>query len=125
MTAPERDRATRTRTVTVAATATSPRRAAKAAVSTPSTVHDASSDTRKRAEAGQNVTSELLEGSRLLQALAPIATDGAGPTLLEAAETVGKVDAAADALQLALDPVLIDLAASCVDPAVVTRYDRE
>ena len=82
-------------------------------------------DTRKKAEAGQDVSSELLEGARLLQQVATIATDGARPTLLEAAETVGGAGAGDEALQFALDPILIDLASSCVDPEVVTHYDRE
>jgi starch synthase (maltosyl-transferring) len=82
-------------------------------------------DTRKKVEAGQNVASELLEGSRLLRDIAELVADGAGPTLQDAAETVGKSGAADDALRLALDPILIDLASSTVDPALLTRYDRE
>jgi starch synthase (maltosyl-transferring) len=82
-------------------------------------------DTKKKVDAGQDVTSELLEGSRLLSRLAEIGVDGERTTLLDAAKTVGNTKALDEALKLALDPVLIDLASSHVDPALVTRYDRE
>ena len=82
-------------------------------------------DTKKKADAGQDVSSDLLEGSRLIKELAELGADGERTTLLEAAETVGNVKAVKEALKLALDPVLVDLASSCVDPAIVTRYDRE
>jgi len=82
-------------------------------------------DTRKKLDAGQDVSSDLLEGSRLLKRLAEIGVDGERTTLLEAAETVGNTQASAEALRLALDPILIDLASGHVDPAIVTRYDRD
>jgi starch synthase (maltosyl-transferring) len=82
-------------------------------------------DTRKKVDAGQDVSSDLLEGSRLLTHLAEIGVDGERQTLLEAAKTVGTTGALDEAIRLALDPVLVDLASSHVDPAVVTRYDRE
>ncbi|MFN8637642.1 MAG: alpha-1,4-glucan--maltose-1-phosphate maltosyltransferase [Chloroflexota bacterium] len=83
------------------------------------------SDTRKKVDAGQDVSSDLLEGARLLRRLAELGADGEKSTLLDAAETVGNVKAPTDAIALALDPVLVDLASSCVDPAIVTRYDRD
>ena len=82
-------------------------------------------DTKKKVDADQDVASDLLEGSRLLAELAELGADGERTTLLEAAATVGNVKAVDEALKLALDPVLVDLASSCVDPAIVTRYDRE
>jgi starch synthase (maltosyl-transferring) len=83
------------------------------------------SDTKKKAGAGQDVSSDLLEGSRLLGRLAEIGTEGDRATLLDAARTIADVGDPDSALQLALDPVLVDLASSHVDPALVTRYDRE
>jgi starch synthase (maltosyl-transferring) len=86
------------------------------------------SDTKKKADAGQDVSSDLLEGARLLARLAEIGSEGDRTTLLEASKTVGTLDTPASvaaALQLALDPVVVDLASSHVDPAIVTRYDRE
>ena len=83
------------------------------------------SDTKKKADAAQDVSSELLEGGRLLERLAAFGTEGDRTTLLEAARTVGDTTALDAALQLALDPILVDLASGHVDPAVVTRYDRE
>ena len=82
-------------------------------------------DTKKKVDAGQDVASELLEGARLLGELAELGADGERSTLLDAATTVGNPEAIDEALRLALDPVLIDLAASHVDPKIVTRYDRE
>lgn len=83
------------------------------------------SDTKKKADAAQDVSSELLEGGRLLERLAAFGTEGDRTTLLEAAKTVGDTTALETALQLALDPVLVDLASSHIDPVVVTRYDRD
>ena len=83
------------------------------------------SDTHKKVDAGQDVASELLEGAALLRRLAQFATDGGRTTLLDAAATVGDTAAPREALQLALDPIMVDLASGCVDPAVVTRYDHE
>jgi starch synthase (maltosyl-transferring) len=83
------------------------------------------SDTKKKVDAGQDVASDLLEGSRLLRRLAEIGVDGEKTALLDAAKTVGNTKALDEAIQLALDPVLIDLASSHVDPEIVTRYDRE
>jgi starch synthase (maltosyl-transferring) len=82
-------------------------------------------DTRKKADAGQDVASDLLEGARLLRRLAEVGADGERTTMLEAAETIGNPRALDEALQLALDPVLVDLASSCIDPSIVTRYDRD
>ncbi|MGE3911306.1 MAG: alpha-1,4-glucan--maltose-1-phosphate maltosyltransferase [Chloroflexota bacterium] len=83
------------------------------------------SDTRKKVDAGQDVTSELLEGARLLEQLAAFGTEGDRSTLLDAAKTVGNTAALSAALRLALDPILTDFAGSHVNPALVTRYDRE
>jgi starch synthase (maltosyl-transferring) len=83
------------------------------------------SDTRKKADAGQDVASELLEGAALLRRLAQFATEGERTTLIEAAATVGDAAAPDEALRLALDPIMVDMASSCIDPAVVTRYDRD
>src|SRR5438045_972618 len=116
MTAPERDRSTRTRTATrttAASTATRPRRAAKADAPIPSTSDQPSRDTTPagfRSVVIESVTPEL---------------DGAGQVLRDTAEMIGKSATAIDALQRALDPIVVDLAASCVDPESVTRYDRE
>lgn len=82
------------------------------------------SDTRKKADAGQDVTSDLLEGARLLDRLAALSDAATRERLLTAAATVGDTSAVVAGLKTALDPALVELAGSIIDPAIVTRYDR-
>ncbi|MCC6173816.1 MAG: alpha-1,4-glucan--maltose-1-phosphate maltosyltransferase [Chloroflexi bacterium] len=82
-------------------------------------------DTRKKAEAGQDVTGDLLEGARLVAQAAERAPRGERNTLADASKTIEARASTPDGLQLALDPVLTDLVAGYFDPDLVTRYDRD
>ena len=80
-------------------------------------------DLKKKATAGQDVSSDRLEGHRLLRQTA----ERAGPidrATLEAAAERLVAGPLGVALDLADDEALAELAERYVDPALITRYDR-
>jgi starch synthase (maltosyl-transferring) len=90
---------------------------------TPDLFRSWTADLQKKAEAGQDVASDRLEGERLLQSLAARAA-GVEQELLHAAArglVTGSLEAA---LALAADPDLADLAARFTPPELTTTYDR-
>jgi len=82
-------------------------------------------DVGKKADAGQDVTVDLLEGVRLLRQAAERAAGGERATLDDTAALLEATGDQQEALRLALDPILIDLVLEHADPALVTPYDRE
>jgi starch synthase (maltosyl-transferring) len=81
-------------------------------------------DLRKRVAAGQDLADDLVEGQRLLQALADRAAGSDRERLLQAAARLDPVAPSA-ALAVASDAALPKLALAYVDPALLSRYDRE
>jgi starch synthase (maltosyl-transferring) len=82
------------------------------------------SDLRKKADAGQDVRSDLLEGARLLRAAAERASGSDAISLREAAEVAERVEDPRRAIARALESALVDAAARAEDAALVTGYGR-
>jgi starch synthase (maltosyl-transferring) len=75
-----------------------------------------------KVDAGQDVSSELLEGALLLRDAAERATDAAW--LRERADLVGGSGPMAARITAALDPVLAQSASAAADRRCATRYER-
>src|SRR5688500_40779 len=81
-------------------------------------------DLKKRAEAGQDLTSDLLEGRRLLEEAATRAAGADRAALRDAAQRLDPTEPQA-AVEAAAEPSLWELAGRNDDPAQRTCYDRE
>jgi starch synthase (maltosyl-transferring) len=75
-----------------------------------------------KADAGQDVASELLEGAQLLRSAAGRSPEGAW--LIERAARIGGDGDQADRIHDALDPRLAALASAAADRSRATRYER-
>lgn len=90
----------------------------------PDVVRSWAADLKKRVDAGQDVTSELLEGRRVVEEAAGRAAGPDRQRLRRAAEQLDPADCER-AVAVALEPELADLAGRYDDPALRTCYDRE